>query len=277
VSAANPIAMLPESARVARALENLPFLVVVDSHETDTTRRADVVLPAATMLETEDVCGAYGHHWIQKMIPVIPPMGGSKTDLEILQALASRMGLEKEMAGSASEWIDRFLSKEAKEKGLTLQALDLGPVRNPLAPRVLFEDARFSTPTGQPQLLDHYPPPPKRDTLFPLALFSNSHRKSQSSQWVGEEEDLGLLEARIHPLSASEWENGAMVSLVSPVGRLRVRLLFDPSLQEGIILVPKGGSLDFGRAANVLVPAVETDIGGGAAYQDARVRIEGPE
>ena len=277
ISGANPIAMLPDSASVARGLEKIPFLVVLDSHETDTTRRADVVLPVATMLETEDVCGAYGHHWIQKMVPVIPPMGESKTELEILQALAAHVGLEKEMAGSARDWIDRFLRKDAKEKGLTLEALDQGPVRNPLAPQVLFADGRFPTPSGRPQLPTKYQPPAKGDTLFPLTLFSNSHRKSQCSQWVGEEAELGPVEARLHPGSAEGWEDGALATLVSPVGRLGVRLVFDTSLQEGIVLVPKGGSLDLGRAANVLVPAVETDIGGGAAYLDARVRIEGPE
>ena len=274
VSAANPVAMLPDSARVARALESLPFVVVVDSHETDTTRRADVVLPVATMLETEDVCGAYGHHWVQKMVPVIPPMGESKTELEILQALAARLGLAEEMAGTPREWIDRFLLDEAKARGLSLEALDQAPVRNPLAPEVLFEGGRVPTPSGRPPPLTSYPPPPKRDTHFPLAVFSNSHRKSQSSQWVGEEEELGPLEARLHPSSAPGRSDGEQVTLVSQVGRLEVRLVLDPRLQEGIVLLPKGGSYDLGRAANVLVPAVETDIGGGAAYQDCFVRIE---
>ncbi len=274
ISAANPVAMLPDSASVARGLEKVPFLVVVDSHETDTTRRADVVLPVATMLETEDVCGAYGHHWVQKMVPVIPPMGEAKTELEILQSLAARLGLENEMSGSAREWIDRFLREDVKAQGLSLQTLDQGPVRNPLAPEILFKNGCFPTSSGRPQLPTLYPPPPKGDTHFPLALFSNSHRKSQSSQWVGEESEFGPLEARVHPSSAEGWEHGATVALVSSVGRLRVKLVFDSSLQEGIVCVPKGGSLDLGRAANVLVPAVETDLGGGAAYLDTWVRIE---
>src|SRR5688572_1586330 len=45
VTAGNPVAMLPDSATVARAFEQIEFSVVVDSFPTDTSRRATLVLP----------------------------------------------------------------------------------------------------------------------------------------------------------------------------------------------------------------------------------------
>ena len=80
--------MLPDSATVARALETRELVVVVDPFLTDTARRATVVLPTTTLLEDDDLLGAYGHHWLGASTPVVAPPHGVQSDLEIVQALA---------------------------------------------------------------------------------------------------------------------------------------------------------------------------------------------
>ena len=75
VTAANPVVMLPESDTVARALRSRELTVVVDSFMTDSARCADIVLPTTTMLEEDDLVGAYGHHWISNVTPVVPQPG----------------------------------------------------------------------------------------------------------------------------------------------------------------------------------------------------------
>ncbi len=67
ISAANPVAMLPESDTMARALKSRELTVVVDPFLTDTAQCADLVLPTTTFLEEDDLVGAYGHHWIAQM------------------------------------------------------------------------------------------------------------------------------------------------------------------------------------------------------------------
>ena len=57
-------------------------------------------------------------------------------------------------------------------------------------------------------------------------------------------------------------------------GTLEVVLQHDPALRRDMLLVPKGGWLQHGRAANALVRARATDLGGGAAYYDEHVRLE---
>jgi len=64
VTAGNPVAMLPEAGTVARALETRELVVVVDPFLTDTGRRAHFVLPTTTLVEDDDLLGAYGHHWL---------------------------------------------------------------------------------------------------------------------------------------------------------------------------------------------------------------------
>src|SRR5262249_9421014 len=81
VDNANPVSQLPESGTVARALASVGFLVVIDAFLTDTAELAHVVLPTTTMLEEDDVVGAYGHHWVQLTRPVAAPPPGGLSDL----------------------------------------------------------------------------------------------------------------------------------------------------------------------------------------------------
>ena len=91
VTAANPVAMLPDSATVAKALETRELVVVVDSFLTDTGRRAHWVLPTTTLVEDDDLLGAYGHHWLGASTPALAPPAGVRSDLEIVQALARQV------------------------------------------------------------------------------------------------------------------------------------------------------------------------------------------
>src|SRR4051812_39736306 len=135
--------MLPESATTERALRSREFVCVVDSWPTDTTRAATLVLPTTTLLEDDDLLGAYGHHLVGASRPVIAPPAGVKSDLEILQGLAERVGLADVMRGTAREWKERILRKDA---GFTVTDLEeRGPQRSNLSQKVLFADRRFKT------------------------------------------------------------------------------------------------------------------------------------
>ena len=73
--------------------------VVVDPFLTDTARLATCVLPTTTLLEADDLLGAYGHHQLGEARPVVAPPPGVKSDLEIMQALAERVGLARRIGG----------------------------------------------------------------------------------------------------------------------------------------------------------------------------------
>src|SRR5262245_22836165 len=141
VTAGNPVAMLPDAEAVRRALATRELTVVVDAFLTDTARAATVVLPTTTMLEDDDLVGAYGHHWLGEVRPVVPAPGEVKTDYAIARALASRLGLDAPFADDVETWKRRFLAPVA-DKGASLDAIRGGYVRNPLAAKVLFADRK---------------------------------------------------------------------------------------------------------------------------------------
>lgn len=272
VTAGNPVAMLPESLTVQEALRTREFVVVVDSFLTDTARLAHLVLPTTTLLEADDLLGAYGHHYLGVARPVVPPPEGVRSDLEIVQALAARVGLGDALAGDAAAWKRRLLAPKLGPHGVTLEDLERGAVRNPLAPRILFADRTFPTPTGRVNLICEAPPAgPAPPPDYPLWLLSLSTEWSQASQWARPVH--GPAQVTVHPAAAGGLPDGALARLESQVSSMIVRVRHDPRQRRDVAIVPKGGHLRDGRCANALIRAATTDLGEGGALYDERVRI----
>jgi len=272
ITAGNPVVMLPDSAKVAQAIETREFSVVVDSFLTDTARRATLVLPTTTLLEADDLLGAYGHHYLGVARPVVARPAGVKSDLEIIQGVASRVGLGDLLAGDARSWKKRIVAPRLEPRGVTLEDLERGAVKSPLAKDVLFADRRFATPSGRVNLITSPPPAaPVFAPEYPLAWTSLSTERSQSSQWAKPQE--GPLVVTVHPDSANGIADGAIARVESKVGSLVVRVRHDPRQRRDIALTSKGGHFDAGRSANALLQARLTDFGEGAALYDERVRL----
>jgi anaerobic selenocysteine-containing dehydrogenase len=276
ITAGNPVAMLPQSDTVAEAIRTRELSVVVDPFFTDTAAQATVVLPTATLLEDDDLLGAYGHHWIAESRPVVPSPPGVKSELAILQELAARLGLGEALAGTARDWKERLIAPTLGPHGITLDDLATGPVRSPLAPPVLFADGRFPTPSGRVNLLtaDSVPAmaldPPARDPERPLWLMALSTERSQSSQWSRRPDGPPVV--TVHPDSAPA-PDGALAHLESRHGSLLVRLHHDPTQRRDVALTAKGGHLATGHCMNRLTTARTTDLGEGGALYEEPVRL----
>ncbi|MFL5453340.1 MAG: molybdopterin-dependent oxidoreductase [Myxococcales bacterium] len=270
ITAGNPIAMLPESATTEKALRSREFVCVVDSWPTDTTRAATLVLPTTTLLEDDDLLGAYGHHWVGSSRPVVAPPPGVKSDLEILQALAGRVGLSEVMQGTAREWKERILRKDA---GFTVADLDeRGPQRSNLSGKVLFADRKFNTPSRKVNLITSAPDRSQVSAQFPLYLMALSTTSSQNSQW-SKGQPQGPAAVTVHPDSAGGIPDGGFGRLESAIASMPVQVLHDPRQRRDVALMAKGGHMREKRNANVLARARATDIGGGGALYDEAVRI----
>ena len=271
ITAANPVTNIPDSRTVQRAL-NDRFTVVVDMFMTDTAECADVFLPAASMLEDDDLLGAYGHHYLNTMQPVIAPPGDALTDYEILRRLAPRVGLGAPFTDEVSVWKHK-IAKPLEEAGISLETLEVGHSRNPFAGKVVFEDRKFPTATGRVNLITEYQHP--NDTInpeFPLRLMAISTSQAQASQWPSEKQE-GPATLTIHPSMAGVHQDNAIVQIESSMGQLQVRLRLDANQRKDVALMDKGGWVSKGRCANVITPAELTDNGQCAVYYDTPVRV----
>lgn len=280
VTAGNPVAMLPDSATVARALESLEHLIVADVFLTETAQRASLVLPVPSLLEDDDLLGAYGHHYLGESRPVVSPPSGVRHEVQIFQDLARRLSLTA-YPQDAIDDLKRKALAAVEGKGVTLESLRAagGAIRSPVSPPVLFGDGKVRTPNGRVQLLDRLPepahvasPPPIPGGSAPLWLFSNSTEKSQASIWSGK--GLGdRVWIAVHPDVLPGLPDGTVVRVVSGTAELRAELRRDPQQRRDTAVMPKGGSFARGQAANALIAARATDLGLGAAYLDCLVRL----
>ena len=88
----NPFLSDPNINKVRKALSALDFLVVQDIFLTETAEFADVILPATSYLEKD---GTYTNtdRRVQLGRKVMDPPGQARTDWEIVQDIARRIGL----------------------------------------------------------------------------------------------------------------------------------------------------------------------------------------
>ncbi len=87
----DPLRDSPDADRARKALENVRYLIVQDTHRTDLEMFADVMLPAASHVEVD------GHvtNWEgrdRRVRPIRGPIGSSRPDWEIFVGLAGAMG-----------------------------------------------------------------------------------------------------------------------------------------------------------------------------------------
>jgi biotin/methionine sulfoxide reductase len=97
-------------------LGSAPETIIV--HEpwwTATARRADIVLPATTQFEREDIGWAKGDPYLFHMPQMIKPVGDAKDDYDIFYLLAKRMGCCEAFSDkrSSEQWIKKIYQEFA--------------------------------------------------------------------------------------------------------------------------------------------------------------------
>jgi anaerobic selenocysteine-containing dehydrogenase len=139
----------PNLNKVYERLAEMELYVVVDHQMTETAKWADVVLPATTWYEKTDLTATPLHPFVQLQQAAIPPVGESRSELDIWSELVRRIDPEKHAAffeGQTEETaIEMMLAAGdfpgGPTEGMTLERLRQGPVRlNVPDPDVAFKE-----------------------------------------------------------------------------------------------------------------------------------------
>lgn len=98
--------------KMKRAYRNLETIVAVDYNWTATCRFADIVLPACTPYERNDldVYGTYSNRGVIAMHKLVDPLYYSKSDFDIWREFSKRLGRETEYTQGKNEmeWIEKI-------------------------------------------------------------------------------------------------------------------------------------------------------------------------
>ncbi|MBX6311811.1 MAG: molybdopterin-dependent oxidoreductase, partial [Isosphaeraceae bacterium] len=109
IAATNPAVSLPDLHQVRRALAKAELVVVQDAyHPTETTRLADVLLPAAQWSEKVGT-STNSERLVSRSEPVVPPPGLALPDWEILARFARALGFDGFDFRSADEVWDEYV------------------------------------------------------------------------------------------------------------------------------------------------------------------------
>jgi anaerobic selenocysteine-containing dehydrogenase len=285
----NPAVTVPDQNSVLRGLsrEDL-FTVVFEQVMTDTTKYADLLLPAATFLEHQDIKRSYGTYWVGGVQPAIAPMGEVRSNVEVFAALGRAMGWHDE----PFFWdADTVMQKVAEALTLHNRPADASVLR---AGKTQLYDFPGSTPiqfkTAFPQTPDgkiHLTPPvlgqspfhyqPVNGNGFPLALISPATSKMITST-LGEF-NFAELRLTLHPRDAAvrNIADGDTVRVFNALGEVICPARINDRVREGVVMMPKGAwrkSSMSGLTSTALCPSHVNEVAGGACYNDARVEVE---
>jgi anaerobic selenocysteine-containing dehydrogenase len=286
----NPVVTVPDQNRIVQGLkrEDL-FTVVFDAVMTDTALYADVVLPATTFLEHDELAHSYGSYTVHYAPGVIAPVGESRPNPVVFHDLAEAVGVA-----------DAFY--EGGEAALRARALD--SVRVPLAggadlgrlerERIVPVDFGGSGPL---QFVNAFPATADRrmrldpselgpnvytyrgaapDARYPLALISPATDRTVNSL-LGELK-TDEAELHLHPDDARPRgiASGDGVRVFNALGEVRCRARISDRIRPGVVSLPKGAwrrSFRSATSATALVADDLSEIGGGACFNDARVEV----
>src|SRR6202790_5339586 len=295
----NPVAVAPDSARVARgfAREDL-FTVVLEQFQTDTADYADFVLPATTQLEHVDVIKPYGHYYMVANNPAIAPLGEAKPNTEIFRLLSRAMGFTEACFGDSDDEIaqaavaDNWDFAAVRRKGWER----IGPAKG----TARFANGGFDTPSGKVEFLsaaarsaglsalpDYIAPlEDTRSELarrYPLAMISPPARNFLNSSFVNVE-SLRATEGEpwldVHPLDAAARGivDGRYVRVFNERGSLELRARVTDRARPGVVVALsvwwKRLARD-GKNANELTNSdTLTDVGRAPIFYDCLVEVE---
>ena len=292
----NPAVVAPDSHRVRRGfMRDDLFVCVHEQFMTETAKLADVVLPATMFLEHDDLYGAGGHTHIQMGPKLIEPPGEARSNHEVLQGLAVRLG--------------------AKHAGFDMTALEIADATLrasgwPGAAEVIerkwidavdtFENSHFLTgfghpdgkfrfapdwtalgPTGDtmPELPDYWAATDLATEAHPFRLVAAPARNFLNTSFTEtptSRKREGRPVAMVHADDAARMgvEEGGRVLLGNKQGEVMLDVKIVAGQQPGTIVVesiwPNADFAD-GMGINVLTSDAPAAPNGGAVFHDTAV------
>ena len=301
----NPMSVAPDQNKVKQgfARDDL-FVCVHEQFMTETAQAADVLLPATTFLEHDDIYRGGGHQYIILGPKLVEPPGECRNNHEVICALAKRLGAEhKGFTMSPRELIDQLLRASNRGTFDQLEAnrwLDCQPSfrQSHYLDGFPWPDGKFrfkpdwknvpvhspyrSGPVEDlPALPDHWTSIEQQDERHPFRLatspargFLNSTFTETPTSRANEKQPTVM----IHPDDASAHGvgDGDLVVLGNTRGEVRLHAKVFDGVRRGVLIAesiwPNSAYVD-GCGINTLTGADPIAPYGGAAFHDNKVWV----
>lgn len=301
----NPVSVAPDQTRVKQGFARGDLFVCVhEQFMTETAQVADIVLPATTFLEHDDIYRGGGNQYILLGPKLVDAPGECRNNHDVVAALAKRLGAEHTGFGmSPRELIDDLLRRSNRGTLAELEAskwIDCQPPFEkahyldgfnwpdgkfrfkPDWPNVPFRSPYTSGPVeAMPTLPDHWNVVEAADREHPFRLATSPARAFLNSTF--NETPTSLANEKrptvmIHPDDAGEQgiADGDDVVLGNQRGKVRLHAKLFDGVRRGVLVAesiwPNSAYAD-GCGINTLTSADSIAPFGGAAFHDNKVWI----
>ncbi|HLN56727.1 MAG TPA: molybdopterin-dependent oxidoreductase [Bacteroidales bacterium] len=296
VERGNPLLQLPDSQNVKKAFRKMEFRVVVEQFMTDTALEADIILPAKDIFEQSDIVGSYWSPYVQFKPKIIDSPGEVMPESEIWFHMARKSGFDIStdkipLPGNSN--IEIWLEKRIDGfSDLKLDDLRRGPVLAPGLQQIAYSDFKFETPSGKIELssvsaaemwgvseLPEYVPLDTIKEDFPLTLLTPNAANRIHSQFgnlkvIRESTPFAAMLISVSDAAERSINDGDKIRIFNENGSIVSAAEVSGRLPSGIVVLPNGIWTSEGGGGNDLTAGLETDMGYGAAFHDARVQVE---
>jgi anaerobic selenocysteine-containing dehydrogenase len=280
----NPAVTLPDQSSVRKGLtRDDVFVVVQDTHWSETARLADLVLPAATTFEKTDVNFCDHHLYCRLSNKAIEPLGESRHEIQVMQEIATRLNLseswlyedpwkalevafersfkEKSFQELVSGEILELRLRERKEYQTVSGKIEFSSLSAPgIGARDIPSQAELDVDDDGYLLLNSSIP------KYTHSQFTDVYGPIPQIVWICKED------AR-----AAKIREGDTVVLHNERGRVTVKAVVNEKVKRRVLWAPRPLTGLDGNPLNVLTPSTPQEIGGGPNFNCIKVKMEKAE
>jgi ferredoxin-nitrate reductase len=289
----NPMVSMPNLAQTQRALANAELVIVQDCFETETTRVADVIFPAAQWIEKTGTM-TNSERRVMRTSQMATPPGQAKPDWWIFSHMARALGYSGFDFESCEQIWDEYRALTAgrpcDQYGITNERLQTEAIQwpcptenHPGTPR-RYLDKKFATPDGRARFVvcHHKPPLELPSEAYPFMLTTGR----LASQWhtmtrTGKIQRLARQApapyVEINPVDAKvqNISEGDLINVSSLRGQVTVAAKISVRVMSGVVFMPFhwGDLYAPGNAANQITNDVFDPISKQPEYKACAVAI----
>lgn len=242
----NPMLSDPVLSKVQETLINLEFLAVSDIFLSETAQLAHVVFPAASFAEKTGTF-TNSERRVQMVRPAIAPIGNSRTDADIIAALAQRLDYSMEY-DSPAEIMEEIAMLAPIYGGMHHDRLEEGwglqwPCWDRSHPGTPFlHKYYFTRGKGHFVPADHEPPSELPDKTYPLLLITgriyhhyHTGTMTRRSSTLNRECNAALLQVNKADADQLKVRSGEMVTVTSRRGMIELAVEISDQVQPGSV------------------------------------------
>ena len=245
VQGGNPLGQMPDSDKVAKEFAQAGATVYFGLYENETSAACDLILPAKTFLEKEDVRSLYGDFSLERM-PKLRESEIGISEYDLAYELCSYFNLT---IPSQKECLDSLYDQMVSKNGVNYRKnIPDNPYEN-----------GFETRSGKFE--------------FPMSLDFGS--KDEEGLFLLTPKSARSLNSQFHRSSSiylhpkCGFQEGEMVRIMSQTGSIHLSVCFDERLRNDCALIYAGTP-----GVNNLTPSLLSYEGDSAVYQENKIKVE---